>query len=160
MGKPAGGVGDMIEEWHRCQTAAYCKQTGAENSRKRRGWVISSRPPFGKRRQTQGAKHNAQRTGHHNEQHRGQVGKGCSCQHSQKIRNVARSTTSVLNSLSTAFRISTHTQARTPLKAFCTISRSAKLVSSPAITQIMTRQGNACPRVATIPPMIPASCGR
>ncbi len=27
---------------------------------------------------------NAQRTGHHNEQHRGQVGKGCSCQHSQK----------------------------------------------------------------------------
>ena len=42
-----------------------------------------------------------------------------------------------------------------PAKAFWTQARSAKLLMSPARMEIMTRDGNTTPRVATMPPAMP-----
>ena len=59
--------------------------------------------------------------------------------------------------MTTALKIRTQTQTRIPAKAFCTIARCAKFWINAAMTVIMIRDGNTTPRVATIPPMEPAS---
>ena len=54
-------------------------------------------------------------------------------------------------------KISTHTQTRMAAKALFTAGISAKWVKTPAMTVMMTREGNTTPRVATTPPREPAT---
>ena len=66
-----------------------------------------------------------------------------------------QSTMALFQSFTTAFIMSTTTQARTPAKAFCTTGYSANAVRNMAMTVIMTSEGKALPRPATMPPATP-----
>ena len=65
------------------------------------------------------------------------------------------STTDFFHMPETALIIKTPTTTRMPPNAFCTTGRWAKLVSTAAMTMIMTREGNTPPAVAKIAPGIP-----
>ena len=52
--------------------------------------------------------------------------------------------------------VRTQTQTRMPAKAFWTIARSEKFWMKAAMTVMMIRDGNTTPRVAMMPPAIPA----
>ena len=72
------------------------------------------------------------------------------------IAKVNLSTIDFLPSLIIAFKINTHTQTLTPLNAWITIGKSAKLVRNAAINVIIITDGVITPKVAIIPPIIPA----
>ena len=55
-----------------------------------------------------------------------------------------------------AFKINTHTQTLTPLNAWITIGKSAKLLKNAAIRVIITTDGVTTPKVAITPPIKPA----
>ena len=74
-----------------------------------------------------------------------------------QITSVGLSTTAFFQSFTTALKIRTQTQTRIPAKAFWTIARCAKFWINAAMTVMMIRDGNTTPRVATIPPIGPAS---
>ena len=74
------------------------------------------------------------------------------------IRNMAAvrlSTTDFFSSFSTALKIRTHTHTWIPAKAFCTQAKWEKFVINPARIEIMTKEGNTTPSVATMPPNQP-----
>ena len=72
-----------------------------------------------------------------------------------KITPAGQSFTALLNSFTTALKISTHTHTRIPAKACCTHARWENVLMTPASAEMMTSDGNTMPMVATMPPRIP-----